>query len=375
MAFLTVALVALAFTAAAQAAGDKAQNKAAAVTKAVGDICFGEGNTPFFQPVMLDLNETVESCCPPPLGITWFDEAKRIGECCPPGQKWSGDQATVVGGCCATEKAWSQDKVSGLGGCCAPGLSFKGDKASKKGDCCAAGLIWLNGKCAPPPPRPTCKDLADPVCASDTDLGIKYGHCYVLKFSDGTQLGGDHAAPTYSKNGFFRDIPFKVCKTTTDCSLGDAVPTDGSWFLQDQMGRPQDAAGTVGWIDNGFNGTHIKFNTNAAQAGLFKGTPVCSDGKCFLKLRGGPTGNGGIGATCPVDTHGITFWPNSKVTLDISFTETACSGPDAPFAPVDAPTAGLLAASVSQSSIPAVSSLVSAAKVAAATGKAARRGL
>ncbi|KAJ8487861.1 hypothetical protein ONZ45_g14171 [Pleurotus djamor] len=355
MAFLTVALVALAFTAAAQAAGDKAQNKAAAVTKAVGDVCFGVGNTPFFQP-----NETVESCCPPPLGITWFDEAKRIGE-------WE-DAATP-------RRPGLRTKFPVSGGCCAPGFSFKGDKASKKGDCCAAGLIWLNGKCAPPPPRPTCKDLADPVCASDTDLGIKYGHCYVLKFSDGTQLGGDHAAPTYSKNGFFRDIPFKVCKTTTDCSLGDAVPTDGSWFLQDQMGRPQDAAGTVGWIDNGFNGTHIKFNTNAAQAGLFKGTPVCSDGKCFLKLRGGPSGNGGIGATCPVDTHGITFWPNSKVTLDISFTETACSGPDAPFAPVDAPTAGLLAASVSQSSIPAVSSLVSAAKVAAATGKAARRGL
>ncbi|KAJ8523374.1 hypothetical protein ONZ45_g159 [Pleurotus djamor] len=356
MAFVTAALVALVFAAASQAAGDKAQNKAAAVTKAVGDVCFGEGNTPFFQPVMLDLNETVESCCPPPLGITWFDEAKRIGECCPPGQKWSGDQATVVGGCCATEKAWSQDKVSGLGGCCAPGLSFKGDKASKKGDCCAA-------------------DLADPVCASDTDLGIKYGHCYVIKFADGGELGSDLGAPTYSKGGYFRHIPFKVCKTTTDCSLGDVVPTDGSWFLQDQIGRPQDTAGTVGWIDNGFNGTHIKFNTNPAQAGLFKGLPLCSNGKCFLKLSGGPSGNGGIGPACPIETHGLTFWPNPKVTLDVSFTETACSGPDAPFAPVNAPAAGLLAASVSQSSVPAVSSLVSAAKVAAATGKAARRGL
>ncbi|KAJ8502523.1 hypothetical protein ONZ45_g11676 [Pleurotus djamor] len=369
MAFVSASLITLVFAVVAHAAGDKAHTKATAETKAVGDVCFGEGNTPFFQP-----NETVESCCPPPFGITWFDETKRIGECCPAGQKWSGDQATVVGGCCSTGQSWSQDKASGLGGCCAPGFSFKGDKASKTGDCCAAGLVWLNGKCAQPPPRPTCKDLADPVCASDTDLGIKYGHCYVLKFSDGTQLGGDHDSPTYSKNGFFRDIPFKVCKTTTDCSLGDAVPTDGSWFLQDQMGRPQDTAGTVGWVDNGFNGTHIKFNTNAAQAGLFKGTPVCSGGKCFLKLRGGPTGNGGIGATCPMETHGLTFWPNPKVTLDVSFTETACSGPDAPFAPAGAQTASFFNADASRSSAPATSSLVAAAKVAAVTGKVARRG-
>ncbi|KAF4607801.1 hypothetical protein EYR40_000136 [Pleurotus pulmonarius] len=326
MAFTARVLLAFVLAAVtANAAVDKAQGVAIGHSKDAAQACFGDA-TPFLLP------------------------------CCSPGQSWSGNQTTLVGGCCDKGQGWSQDKASGLGGCCAPSMVFVGDKATKTGGCCTAGMIWLNGKCAPPPPRPTCKDLADPVCGDDDDLGIQYGHCYILKFTDGTQLGADHAAPTYSKDGFFKDIPFKVCRSVNDCSLGEAVPSDGTFVLQDQMGRPEDPTGAVGWVDNGAGGTHIKFNTNGAQAGVFKGIAACSGGKCFIRLGGGPTGNGGIGPTCPVPDHGLTFWPNPKATMMISFTETACSGPDAPFVPLNAanPAQGLLSAFGASRSRPAV---------------------
>ncbi|KAJ8468938.1 hypothetical protein ONZ45_g17059 [Pleurotus djamor] len=339
MNFTFIAL-ALALATASNAAVDKGQNKA---DKDVLTVCVGIlGATPFIRP-----GATTASCCVAPAKVTWFNEAKQIGECCSSGQ------------------SWSEDKSSGLGACCASGLHFKGDKASNTGGCCAPGLTWLNGACAAKPPaRPTCKALAEPVCASDHDLGIKYGHCYILKFTDGTQLGADHDVNSYSKNGFFRDIPFKVCKSTTDCSVGDAVPTDGSWYLQDQVGRPRDAAGTLGWIDHGFNGTHIRYDVNPAIAGVFKGVPYCSEGKCFLKLGGGPQGTYGFGATCPIETHGLSFYPNRKMSIPMSFTETACSGPDAPFVPI------VTAAPTSPASSTLVSSLVTSA-----TGKVVPRAI
>ncbi|KDQ32897.1 hypothetical protein PLEOSDRAFT_164788 [Pleurotus ostreatus PC15] len=332
MTFTGSVLLAFVFAAVVHAAGDKAQAKALGNSKDAAQACFGDA-TPFFLPGDPD---KVSNCCIAPRSITWFDQTAQIGECCSPGQTWTGNQTTLEGGCCDGGQNWSQDKASGLGGCCAPSLVFVGDRATKTGGCCTAGMSWLNGKCAQPPPRPTCQDLADPVCGDTDDLGIQYGHCYILKFPDGTQLGSNHDGPAYAKDGFFKDIPFKVCRSTTDCALGEAVPTDGQFLLQDQMGRPENAKGTIGWVDNGAGGTHIKFNTNAAQAGVFEGIPACSGGKCFIRLRR-------IGATCPMPDHGLTFWPNPKVSMMISFTETACSGPDAPFVPVtSANPAGLL---------------------------------
>ncbi|KAF9495164.1 hypothetical protein BDN71DRAFT_1431116 [Pleurotus eryngii] len=347
MAFIARVLLAFVLAAVtANGAVDKAQGIAIGHSKDAAQACFGDA-TPFLLPG--DPDKTV-NCCIAPWSVTWFDQNAQIGECCAPGQSWSGNRTTLVGGCCDRGQDWSQDKSSGLGGCCAPTMVFVGDKTTKTGGCCTAGMIWLNGKCALAPPRPTCKDLADPVCGDEDDLGIQYSHCYILKFADGTHLGADHAAPTYSKDGFF------------------------GWILQ---GHPLQ-------MDNGAGGTHIKFNTNGAQAGVFKGTAACSGGKCFIRLRGGPTGNGGIGPTCPVPDHGLTFWPNPKATMMISFTETACSGPDAPFVPINAanPAQGLLSAFGASRSRPAVavsqrpsSSLIASAassRVAATAATAAR---
>ncbi|KAF4579667.1 hypothetical protein EYR40_000156 [Pleurotus pulmonarius] len=312
MAFIASALLALVLAAVAHAAGDNAHGVALA--------------TPFILPG--DPDKTL-NCCIAPWSITWFDQNAQIGECCAVGQSWTGNQTTLEGGCCDKGQDWSQDKASGLGGCCAPSLTFVGDRTTKTGGCCSAGMVWLNGKCVQSPPRPTCQDLADPVCGDGDDLGIQYGHCYILKFTDGTQLGSNQEGPAYSKDGYYKDIPFKVCRNTADCALGEPVPTDGTFVLQDQMGRPQDTKGSVGWVDNGAGGTHIKYNTNATKAGVFEGIPACSGGKCFIRLRR-------IGATCPMDKHGLTFWPNARVSIMMSFTETACSGPDAPFVPVTA---------------------------------------
>ncbi|KAG2054040.1 hypothetical protein BDR06DRAFT_955617, partial [Suillus hirtellus] len=84
--------------------------------------------------------------------------------------------------------------------------------------------------------EPSCRCTNYPVCGHGKYLGIKYGHCYILSFADGEQLGIDRDHTDYKKNGFFVDIPFKVCNSTTDCSRGKEVEMGQSFSLQDQHG-------------------------------------------------------------------------------------------------------------------------------------------
>jgi hypothetical protein len=169
-----------------------------------------------------------------------------------------------------------------------------------------------DGKCVQFPPGPCPSDRFHSRCSNRTvcgggkSLGIKYGHCYILSFGDGQQLGSVRENTAYAKGGFFQDIPFKVCKLTDDCSPGKTVEMGESFYLSDQQGRYNDPKGTKGWIDNASGGAHIAFTLDAKSAGVFGGIPTCAGGKCAIKLLGGPTKSPN-GPTCPAVTSGVSF--------------------------------------------------------------------
>lgn len=190
--------------------------------------------------------------------------------------------------------------------CCAEGHQWVGDAASGAGGCCPTGYTWNGGKCqAPTPPPvpapkvpatpgdcvtqcPTENDAAcggSPVCGNAQNLGIEYGHCYILSFSDGTQFGAQRdGANSYAKGGYFQDIPFAVCKSTADCSSAGPVPHDGTFCLVDQVGRYGDPTSKLGWVGSAVDGAHMAWTDQPASAAMFKGSAACTGGKCAVKL-------------------------------------------------------------------------------------------
>ncbi|KAG1757114.1 hypothetical protein EDB19DRAFT_12715 [Suillus lakei] len=205
-------------------------------------------------------------------------------------------------------------------------------------DICPIGTRMQDGQCVPLPQacgnghvglEPSCACTNYPVCGHGKYLGIKYGHCYVLSFSDGQQLGTVRENTMYVKGGFFDDIPFKVCKSTNDCSPGKEVEVDEFFYLQDQHGLYTDLKSTKGWIDNAHNGDHLGFTHDASKAGKFMGTPTCAGGECGIQLRGGPV-NGGMGFACPMPTPGVTFWSNPRVSKKLRFSEVTCDNYEVP---------------------------------------------
>ncbi|KAJ8590494.1 hypothetical protein M405DRAFT_816233 [Rhizopogon salebrosus TDB-379] len=189
-----------------------------------------------------------------------------------------------------------------------------------------------HGKCIPlhgAPCKPHSRCTNHTVCGSGKSLGIKYGHCYILSFSDGQQLSTVRENTLYSKGGFFQDISFKVCKLTDDCSAGKTVEMGESFYLQDQQGRYNDPKGTKGWIDNASGGAHIGFTLDAKTAGVFEGIPTCGGGKCAIKLLGGPNKSPNA-PTCPVVNSGISFYANPKMHDPIRFSEVTCDDYEVP---------------------------------------------
>ncbi|KAH7917607.1 hypothetical protein BV22DRAFT_933570 [Leucogyrophana mollusca] len=175
----------------------------------------------------------------------------------------------------------------------------------------------------------SCTCASNPVCGKGDSLGIKYGHCYIISFSDGQQLGSVRESTQYQKGGFFTDIPFKVCASTSNCAPGGYVQRGQIFNLQDQHGRYDDPNATKGWIDDMLNGGHMGFTTDASHAGKFSGIPTCADGECAIKVHGEPSG-GGLGFACPATQPGITIWANPKMTQKLRFSEVTCDDYEVP---------------------------------------------
>ncbi|OJA13602.1 hypothetical protein AZE42_02731 [Rhizopogon vesiculosus] len=292
----------------------------------VKEICFGVD--------YIDADTNIYGCCQDASGLTWINAPAKLAKCC------------------ATGHAWSYDKALGpaQGGCCTTGSIMQNGQCIQQPPSrvdCPPGLYMQDGKCVPltgPGPvhcgngngrvEPASPCTSYPICGRGKYLGIKYGHCYILSFGDGLQLGTTRENTLYVKGGFFNDIPFKVCNSTTDCSLGKTVEVGESFYLQDQQGRYNDPQGTKGWIDNAYNGAHIGFTLDANSAGTFGGVPTCAGGECAIQLLGGPN-KGGISPACPTATPGVSFYANPKIRDPVRFSEVTCDDYEVP------PTSGI----------------------------------
>ncbi|KAG2038810.1 hypothetical protein BDR03DRAFT_283230 [Suillus americanus] len=266
-------------------------------------------------------------------GVDYFDADTKEKRCCRDvsGLTWI-DKPVQLAKCCAKDHIWTYDDGGGSG----------------RGGCCPVGFRRNNGMCisntpTTPTPAPcpqtcgnrhggvetSCTCTNHPICGHGRYLGIKYGHCYILSFADGEQLGLDRDHTDYKKNGFFVDIPFKVCHSTIDCSRGKEVEMGESFSLQDQHGLYKDPHSTKGWINDAYGGARMEFTTDANHAGKFTGIPTCAASECALQLHGGPVG-GAMAYACPMPTPGLTFYDNPKVGQKLRFSEVTCDKYEVP---------------------------------------------
>ncbi|KAG1837156.1 hypothetical protein DFJ58DRAFT_734507 [Suillus subalutaceus] len=319
-----------------------------------------------------DADTKEKKCCQDVSGLTWIDKPAQLGKCCAKGHVWTYENGagSKRGGCCPVG-------FHMINGVCTPNTpppppSCPTGTHLVDGKCvpttpqhlpCPAGFHMYNGVCTPDIPihnqcpigthlidgkcvpstgpyphtcgngnggvEPSCTCTNSPVCGHGKHLGIKYGHCYILSFGDGEQLGLDRDHTDYKKNGFFVDIPFKVCKSTTDCARGKEVEKGEAFSLQDQHGLYKDLLSTKGWISNASGGAHMEFTTDASHAGKFTGIPSCAGGECALQLHGSP-GGGALAYACPMPGPGLTLYGNPKVGQKLRFSEVTCDEYEVP---------------------------------------------
>ncbi|KAI0111297.1 hypothetical protein GGR51DRAFT_557711 [Nemania sp. FL0031] len=179
------------------------------------------------------------------------------------------------------------------------------------GICCALGEILDGFTCAAPPPAPSAGVCSgEAVCPrkNGADLGIKYGHCYVLQALSGLYLGHDYDAK-YEVQGENPGVVFRVCGDTTACNttVDAVVGANDTWWMQDQMGDP--ASTGFGWL--GGSGD-LSVQDSPSTALVVGGSSVCYGGKCAVCISFPP---GGAHAPCPLSpgqSHlGVSPNPNN----------------------------------------------------------------
>lgn len=188
------------------------------------------------------------------------------------------------------------------------------DKPLGLGICCLLGSILEGFVCVPQKPPPTNNSTVcsgEPVCPhkAGSDLGIEYGHCYVLQALNGLYLGHD-SATKYEVDGENPGVVFRVCHVDNpacDKDAGTVVGTNGTWWMQDQMGDPTGTG--FGWLGGSGDLSVQDSSTTALVVG---GSPLCFGGKCSVCITFPP---GGAHAPCPLNpgqSHlGVASNPNS----------------------------------------------------------------
>jgi len=219
-----------------------------------------------------DPETRIAQCCHPSGNLAWVDKEAKLGYCCAAGHEWTGDLPTGEGGCCP----FGYRMVDGQ--CQFSALAPKEEE--KSGHSC--GCHSASSSESLP--------LEDETANAPTvgvPLSIQYGRCYSLSVG-GTQIGSTRENTIYRIGGLFQEIPFRVCKSTTDCAVGDTVPYKGSFFLQDQIGRYNDPDGKMGWVAASEKGPRIKFTLNRHEATEYQGAMKCMEPGCPIRLSGVP---------------------------------------------------------------------------------------
>ncbi|KAI1177294.1 hypothetical protein F4777DRAFT_210966 [Nemania sp. FL0916] len=198
---------------------------------------------------------------------------------------------------------------------------FWTNKLLNLGICCLLGELLDGLTCTTAPPSPSagvCSGQAVCPVKSGSDLGIKYGHCYVLQALSELYLGHDYAAK-YEVQGENPGVVFRICGDTTSCNTttDKVVGANETWYFQDQMGDP--AATGFGWL-----GGSGDLSVQAASGALVvAGSSICFGGKCSVCIRFPP---GGAHAPCPLSpgqSHlGVSGNPNNCQSF--YFQEVGC---------------------------------------------------
>jgi len=225
--------------------------------------CMGEQ---YYDPVT-----RIPSCCDPSGNVVWADKGAKLGYCCAAMHEWTGDLSTGEGGCCLT----GFHMVDGR--CESSPVSVEKEEAN--GQSCGC-----HSKSEPS----SLGDEIAPLPTLGVDLAIQYGHCYVLSFPDGREVGSNRENNIYTPGGLFQDRPFRVCKSTKDCSLGDSIPHEGRFYLEDQIGMHNDQAGTTGWITTHEKGSGMKFTLESGEATEYVGVMKCAEPGCPVRLSSVP---------------------------------------------------------------------------------------
>ena len=190
--------------------------------------------------------------------------------------------------------------------CCAAMHEWTGDLSTGEGGCCPIGFHMMDGRCqslVPVEDKETtskscgCHSKPDSspidgggatVPTVATDLAVEYGRCYTLSFPGGKEIGSNRENNIYTPGGLFQDRPFRVCKSTNDCSFGGNVPHKGRFYLEDQIGMHNDRNSRMGWITTHEKGSKMKFTLETNEATEYEGIMECGEPGCPIRLSAVP---------------------------------------------------------------------------------------
>jgi hypothetical protein len=204
------------------------------------------------------------------------------------------------------------DALTSKSGCCDPTTSslYWISQLLGLGICCPLGQVLDGFTCTAPATTTNTTTFGDAVCPKQigSDLGIQYGHCYVLLSLNHNYLGHD-SATKYVVEGENPGVVFRVCGDTDECltSADTLVPANGTWWMQDQFGDPSGTG--FGWL--GGSGD-LTVQDNSTTSLVLGGSPTTYGGKCAVCIGFPP---GGAHAPCPLSpgqSHlGVASNPNS----------------------------------------------------------------
>ncbi|KAF3936744.1 hypothetical protein ABW19_dt0201901 [Dactylella cylindrospora] len=269
----------------------------------------------------------------------YVDPVDEKIKCCATGLKWNYNDEASLGQCCAAGQTLSVNVEVKQGACCGAGHSFFYDAVVQKGICCPSDSEgYSNGECQPwkgppVPPTPDCHEKPQgfypcddchgvEVCPNSISMGMQYGRCY--QFTDPKRGTLGRYLNEYQMGGIMQGVHFKLCKSTTDCSIGEELKAGQSFYLQDMIGDVNDVLGKPAWMNTAANLAHKQVTTNAAAAAQLSAKPGCFADGCLLCLHG--TGAlQGFGMACPSPQSGVSQFQNPNICLPLKVQQVRCN--------------------------------------------------